>query len=277
MDRYKKRIKAFVLNSFLIAICIIMLLPFCWVISTSLRLPKDSFGVPPSFFPTAFVLQNYIDVFTEFPFAKFILNSITVALFSVLLNTFVTTTAGYAFARIEFKGKNVLFLMILTGMMIPAQATMIPLYVIMSKLHLVGKLSALVLPAMISPISIFFVRQFMKTIPRSYEEAAFIDGASRLSVFIRLILPMSKSVIIMTTLLCFLGSWNNFMGPLIYLSDWDKMTLPIGLRTLNGYMGSGSVSVIFAGVTLSLVVPTLLYIFGQKYILQGVVLSGLKS
>jgi multiple sugar transport system permease protein len=147
----------------------------------------------------------------------------------------------------------------------------------MSKLHLVGKLSALVLPAMISPMSIFFVRQFMKTIPKSYEEAAFIDGASRLTVFIRLILPMSKSVIIMTTLLCFLGSWNNFMGPLIYLSDWDKMTLPIGLRTLNGYMGSGSVSVIFAGVTLSLIVPTLLYIFGQKYILQGVVLSGLKS
>lgn len=277
MDKVKKRARGGSLHIFLILLCILMLLPFCWVISTSLRLPGESFKLPPSFFPTDFCYENYLDVFKKFPFAKFLLNSVIVAVSSVGLNTLVTTMAGYSFARIDFKGKNTVFMIFLAGMMIPAQATMIPVYIVMSKLGLVGSLWALILPAMINPLSIFFVRQFMMTIPDSYEEAAYIDGAGRVQIYARVILPMSKSVIVMTCLLNFLSSWNNFMGPLIYLSDWEKMTLPIGLRVLQGYMGTGSVSVVLAGVAISIIIPTVLYLCGQKYFLQGMTLSGLKS
>lgn len=265
------------LHAFLIVLCVLMLLPFCWVISTSLRLPGESFKLPPSFFPTDFYYQNYLDVFHKFPFARFMFNSILVAVTVVVLNMLVTTMAGYAFSRIPFKGRNVVFLLFLAGMMIPSQATMIPVYVVMSKLGLVGSLWAIILPATINPLSIFFVRQFMLTIPGSYEEAAYIDGAGRVQIYLRIILPMSKPVIVMTALLNFLGSWNNFMGPLIYLSDWNQMTLPIGLRVLQGYMGTGSIGVILAGVAISILIPTILYMVGQRYFLEGVTLSGLKS
>ena len=205
------------------------------------------------------------------------MNSILVAVTTVILNLLVTTMAGYAFARIPFKGRNTVFMILLAGMMIPAQATMIPVYVVMSKLGLVGSLWAIILPATINPLSIFFVRQFMMTIPGSYEEAAYIDGAGRVQIYLKIILPMSKSVIVMTSLLNFMASWNNFMGPLIYLSDWDQMTLPIGLRVLQGYMGTGSIGVIRAGVAISIIIPTFLYLAGQKYFMQGMTLSGLKS
>lgn len=276
-DKLKKNIPGWLLNLFLIVLCLLMMMPFCWVISTSLRLPGESFKLPPSFFPTDFYYQNYMNVFAKFPFARFMINSILVAVAVVFLNMIVTTMAGYAFARIPFKGKNVVFMIFLAGMMIPSQATMIPVYIVMSKLGLVGSLWAIILPAVINPLSIFFVRQFMMTIPKSYEEAAYIDGAGRVQIYLQIIFPMSKSVIVMTMLLNFLSSWNNFMGPLIYLSDWNQMTLPIGLRVLQGYMGTGSIGIVLAGVAISIIIPTILYLFGQKYFLQGMTLSGLKS
>lgn len=277
MNISKKYFAKAVLHILLMALCIVMLLPFCWIVSTSLRLPKESFNLPPSFFPTSFHYQNYIEVFQKFPFGQFIFNSIKVSSAVVILNMVVTTMAAYAFSRINFKGRNTVFLIFIAGLMIPSQATMIPVYIIMSKLKLVGTLWSLILPAVISPLSIFLVRQHMLTIPHSYDEAAYIDGASRFRIYAQVIVPMSVPVIIMTTLLCFLSSWNNFMGPLIYLTKWESMTLPVGLRVLSGYMSTGSISVILAGITISLVVPTVMYIFGQKYILKGVSLSGLKS
>lgn len=276
-NRIKRNISDGLLNVFLCVLCVLMLLPFCWVISTSLRLPADSFKMPPSFFPTDFHYENYLEVFSKFPFGRFLFNSLFVAVTAVILNLLVTTMAGYAFAKIPFKGKNVLFMILLAGMMIPAQATMIPVFIVMSKLRLVGSLWAVILPAVINPLSIFFVRQFMMTIPNSYEEAAYIDGAGRAQIYLKIILPMSKPVIVMTALLNFLASWNDFMKPLIYLSDWDKMTLPIGLNVLRGYMATGSIGVILAGVTVSIAVPFTLYLFGQKYLLEGMTLSGLKS
>lgn len=168
-------------------------------------------------------------------------------------------------------------MIILAGMMIPSQAKLIPTYIVMSKMGLVGTHMSLILPAIISPLNIFFVRQYMLTIPDSYEEAAYIDGAGRFRIYLRIFLPMSKSVIIMTSLLTFLASWNDFLNPLIFLSKYDRMTLPLGLKVLSGAMGTGSVSVILAGVMLSIIIPTILYVFGQKYILQSVVMSGLKS
>lgn len=265
------------LNLFLMALCALMLMPFLWVISTSLRLPSESFKLPPSFIPTSFRYQNYAEVFRAFPFALFVLNSLKVAVAAVSANVIVSTMAGYAFARIPFRGKNVVFLVFLSGMMVPSQATLIPTYLVMSGMGLVGTHWTLILPAVVSPLNIFFVRQYMMTIPASYEEAAYIDGASRARVYLQVFLPMSSAVIIMITLLTFLASWNNFMGPLVYLSRWEMMTLPLGLKILSGQMNTGSVSVLLAGITMSLVVPVLLYVFGHKHLMKTSVLSGLKS
>lgn len=276
MNKFKKKLPQIVLQISLFLLCIIMLAPFAWVISTSLRLPSESFKLPPSFLPTSFHYQNYIAVFTSFPFAQCILNSLKIAVIVVASNLIVTTMAGYSFARIPFKGKNIVFMIILAGMMIPTQAKLVPTYLVMSKLGLVGTHASLILPAIISPINIFFVRQYMMTIPASYEEAAYIDGAGRLKIWWKIFIPMSKSVIIMVSLLSFLASWNDFINPLIFLSKYEKMTLPLGLKTLSGAMNTGSASVVLAGVAISLVVPTLLYIFGQKHILQSAVMSGLK-
>ncbi len=277
MNRIKFKPEQIILHLILAVMCLIIFLPFLWVFSTSLRLPTDSFSYPPNFLPTDFQIQNYVAVFEAFPFANFIFNSLIVAVSAVTLNTIVTTLAAFSFARINFKFKNIIFLFFLAGVMIPSQAKLISEFIVMSKVGLVGTLFALIVPAAISPISIFFVRQYMLTIPNSYEEAATIDGASKLQIYAMIFVPMSRSVIIMTSMLAFLASWNNFMGALIYLSRWESMTLPIGLTLLQGYMGAGSISVIFAGVILSVIIPTVLYVFGQRYILQGSALSGLKS
>ena len=277
MTKIKKNLPQIVLILGLLALCIIMLLPFSWIFSTSLRLPKESFTMPPSFFPTSFHIENYKEVFRAFPFGRVIFNSMKIATIVVVLNLFISTMAGYAFARIDFKGRDVLFLCILAGMMIPVQAKLIPTYIVMSKMGLVGTHASLILPAIVSPMNIFFVRQFMKTIPKSYEEAAFLDGASRFTIYLKVFLPMSKSVIIMTSLLSFLASWNDFINPLVFISKFEKATLPLALTLLNGQQGSGSVAVVFAGVTISLIIPVIIYAVGQKYIMQSVVMSGLKA
>jgi len=277
MIKIKKNLPQIILVIGLLALCVIMLLPFSWIFSTSLRLPKESFTMPPSFFPTSFHIENYRDVFRAFPFARVIFNSVKIAAIVVVANLFISTMAGYAFARIDFKGRDILFLAILAGMMIPVQAKLIPTYIVMSKMGLVGTHASLILPAIVSPMNIFFVRQFMKTIPKSYEEAAYLDGANRFTIYLKVFLPMSKSVIIMTSLLSFLASWNDFINPLVFISKFEKATLPLALTLLNGQQGSGSVAVVFAGVTISLVIPVLVYAIGQKYIMQSVVMSGLKS
>ena len=277
MQKFKRRLPQIVLCTFLLILCVIMLLPFCWMLSTSLRLPKDSFSMPPSFIPTSFYFDNYLEVFRKFPFGQFIWNSTVVAVLSVTINFFSTAMASYAFSRINFKGRNVLFVIFLAGIMIPAQATMIPVFLFMKTIGLVGNYFSLILPTIIAPMGIFLQRQYMMSIPKSYDEAAYIDGAGRVRIFFNLILPMSKPVLILTSLQCFLGSWNNFMGPLIYLSDWNQMTLPMGIKILSGMRGNGSISVILAGVIISLSVPTVIYLCFSKYLLNGVSISGVKG
>jgi len=277
MTKIKNSLPQILLITGLAILCMIMLMPFLWVISTSLRLPSASFALPPVFFPTAFHIENYSEVFKMFPFAQVIMNSVKIAVIIVVSNLVISTMAGYAFARIDFKGRDVVFLIILAGMMIPGQAKLIPTFIVMTQLGLVGTHASLILPAIISPINIFFIRQFMMTIPKSYEEAAYLDGAGRFTIYLRVFLPMSKSVIMMTSMLSFLASWNDFINPLIFISKFEKATLPLALSILNGAQGNGSVSMIFAGVTMSLIIPFLLFSFGQKYIMQSVVMSGLKS
>lgn len=273
----KKTILRIALGFIMILLCAIFLLPFFWAISTSLRLPKDSFNLPPQFFPTSFCIQNYEMVFSTFPFLKFILNSLLVAVVLTISQVIITTMAGYAFARLHFAGKNICFFLILSGIMIPISSIIIPQFMVVKSLGIMDSQLAIILPYLINPMGIFLVKQFMQTIPSSYDEAAIIDGAGKFRIYWNVILPMSVPALAVVVVMTFVGSWNNFFGPLIYISSWDKMTLPLGLNVLSSSLGNGDISVILAGVVIAFIPPILIYIFGQKYLLQGTTLSGLKS
>jgi len=261
----------------LIIVAAFMLLPLCWIVSTSLRMPKDSFKLPPSFFPTSFRIENYAEVFKLIPLAKYLRNSIMVTVPATLIQSAVSSSAAYAFARMRFRGSNALLLLLLSGMMIPVQATVVPLYILYSKVGLVDTRLAIILPLLINPLGIFIIKQQMQAIPKSYDEAAIIDGASRFKIFTRIILPMSKSSIIVVAMLTFVSSWNDFFRPLIFITSSDKMTLPIGMTVLNSLSRTSSISVILAGVVVSSLPLVLVFIWGKRYLIQGISLSGIKG
>jgi ABC-type sugar transport system, permease component len=271
------RISQFILIVVLLLIAVFMLLPFFWVFATSLRLPRDSFKMPPSFFPTKWNWANYLYVFTAVPFGRFIFNSLFVTITITIVQLIFAAMAAYAFARFNFKGKNILFIYVLTGLMIPFQSICVAQFFLISKMGLVNTLTAIILPYFASSFSIFLMRQFMQTIPRSYDEAALIDGANRFQIFWRVILPMSVPSLMVCGFMTFIAQWNNFFTPLIYLDSQNNYTLPMGMKLLSGHESVGSLSVIFAGVILSLIVPAIVYCIGQKYLIQGTVLSGVKS
>lgn len=261
----------------LLVFALFMVLPFFWVLATSLRLPKDSFNLPPSFFPTAWHFQNYVYVFSAVPFAKFIFNSLKVTVAITLFQLLFSAMAAFAFSRFRFKGSAAIFIYLLSGMMIPYQSIIIAQFLMVSKIGLVDTHWAVILPYLASPFSIFLMRQFMQTIPKSYDEAALIDGAGRFRIFWSIILPMSVPSLMVCGFMTFISQWNNFFSGLIYLNTQEKFTLPMGMQLLKGYQSIGSLSTIMAGVMLSLVVPAVVYAFGQKYLIQGTVLSGVKS
>ena len=266
-----------ILLVFLLGFAAFMVFPFFWVFATSLRLPKDSFNLPPSFFPTAWSWSNYEYVFTAVPFATFILNSVKTTLAITFGQLLTASTAAYAFARMNFKGSKLVFVYLLSGLMIPYQSIIIAQFLMISKAGLADTHWAIILPYLSNPFSIFLMRQFMQSIPKSYDEAALIDGANKLRVFWHVILPMSVPSLMVCSFLTFIYQWNNFFSGLIYLSTQVKYTLPLGMQLLKGYQSIGSLSTVLAGVMLSLVVPALVYGFGQKYLIQGTVLSGVKS
>lgn len=261
----------------IVGIASFMILPFLWIFSTSLRLPKDSFKLPPAFFPTAFNISNYSAVFKLVPLKTYLFNSIFVTVIATGLQCAISSSAAYAFARLKFKGSKVLMLVILSGMMIPVQTTVVPLYILFSKFGLVDTRISIMLPLLISPLGIFIIKQYMQSIPRSYDEAAIIDGSSNLQVFTKIILPMAKPSIAVVAMLTFVSSWNDFFRPLIFITSSDKMTLPIGMTVLNSLSRTSSISVILAGVVVSSLPLILIFLRGQKYLIQGISLSGVKG
>lgn len=274
---HSSKIWNLIIKIFLLIVCLIMLLPFMWIFSTSLRSPANSFKLPPSFIPTEFQWSNYVKVFQAIPFLKFLTNSIIVTFFSVTLQCLISTMAAYVFTRLEFKGKNILFLLILTGLMIPPQITIIPLFLIIKYMGIMDTVLALILPSMIYPLGIFLLRQHMMTISKSYDEAAYLDGASHFNVFMYIIMPMSRPTVTVIAVMHFIAVWNDFFKPLIFINTYEKMTLPLGMTILKGFMRNGNVSVILAGVMISVVPPLLFYIIGQNKLIEGMTLGGIKG
>jgi multiple sugar transport system permease protein len=261
----------------LLAVSILMLIPLVWTLSTSLRLPRESFTLPPQWLPTDFRTDNYRQVFTRVPFWHYFLNSALVAGAVVLGQLATCSMAAYAFARLRFPGRGILFAIILSALMIPIQATIIPVFVEIKYLHLNNSLWSLILPGVTSAFGVFLLRQYFLTIPNELEDAARIDGANQWQIFSRVMLPLVAPALAVLAILTFNGYWNEYFRPLIFLATPDRYTLPVGLVNLRGQFGSGSIAIVLAGVVLSLIPVLVLYVFAQKYLIEGITVGGVKG
>jgi multiple sugar transport system permease protein len=256
---------------------LIVLAPIVWTLATSLRTPAQSFTLPPQWIPIPPDFSNYPEVFVRVPFQQYVLNSAFVTGAIVLGQIATASLAGYAFARLNFPGRGLLFWLVLATLMIPLQATIIPIFVMISKLGLADSHASLIFPAWPTAFGTFLLRQYFMGIPNEYEEAALMDGASQWRIFSSVYLPMVTPGLAILAILAFNFHWNEFFRPLIFLSSNDKFTLPLGVVTLFGYMGTGSISVVLAGVILSLIPVLIIYLLGQRYLIEGIMLGGLKG
>lgn len=275
--RIRSRLGSWLTIFLLCIVSVVMLAPIVWTFSTSLREPVGSFSVPPRWIPIPPVIKNYREVFRSVPGGTYVLNSVIVTSATVAGQLLTAALAGYAFARFQFPLKNVLFWLILATLMIPAQATIIPVFVLISRLGLNDTLMALILPSWATAFGTFLLRQYFLTISNEFEEAALMDGASQWRIFWSVYLPLVAPGLAILAILSFNGTWNEFFRPLIFLTSPENFTLPLGLVNLAGYMGTGSISVVLAGVILSLIPVLILFLFGQRYLIEGITMGGVKG
>lgn len=271
----KLTLKKVVFYMLLVIGSVVMLLPFLWMLSTSLKTSGATMLLPPEWIPKDITFENFVTVTETMPMGKFFMNSIFVAITSTFFQVLICAMAGYAFARIDFKGREVLFYIYLGTLMVPSQVTLTPLFIIMRTLGWVNTYIALILPGIFSAFGTFLMRQFFKGIPKSLEEAAFVDGAGYISIFFRIILPLSKPVLATLWIFGFMASWNNYLWPLIITSDTSHMTLPLGLASLQGRWTTDW-NVLMAGTLISIAPILFVYVFTQKYIIKGMTHTGLK-
>ncbi len=261
----------------LLAVSFAMLAPIIWAVSTSLRIPRESFTLPPKWLPTDFRYQNYQEVFTRVPFWGYFFNSFIVSAAVIFGQLATCSMAAYAFARLRFPGKGILFSVILSALMVPIQATIIPVFLEIKFFHLNNSLWSLILPGITSAFGVFLLRQYFLTIPSELEDAARIDGANQWQIFSKVMLPLVAPALAVLAILTFNGYWNEYFRPLIFLTSPDKYTLPLGLVNLRGQFGSGSIAIVLAGVVLSLAPVLVMYIFAQKYLIEGIAAGSVKG
>ncbi len=263
---------------FLFAIAGLTLMPFVWVISTSLRTPAESFTVPPEWIPVDMDFSNYTRVFEEIPFWNQMANSFIITLTVVAGQLLTASLAGYAFARLRFPGRDILFWIVLATLMIPMQATIIPVFILISRgLGLNDTLWALILPSLSTAFGIFLLRQYFMQIPGDFEEAAMIDGANQWQIFQKIYFPLASPGLAILAVLTFNAKWNDYFTPLIFMNTKDRFPITLGIVDLQGYMATGSISVTLAGIVLSTIPVVIIYIIGQRYLIEGLMMGGLKG
>jgi multiple sugar transport system permease protein len=253
-----------------------MLFPFAWMISTSLKPDLAVFSTPPQLIPRPLQAGNYSKVVDVFPVWRFLMNSAIVAVISTTLQVATSAAAAYAFARMKFRGSNVLFLVYLATLMVPFQVTIVPLFIEMKYLHFVDTYPGLILPTIASAFGTFLLRQAFMQLPKELEEAAFVDGAGHWTVFTKIVLPLVKPSLATFGIFAFMASWNSFLWPLVIISSQRLMTLPVGLANLQGEHFTAW-NLVMAGTTISVIPIVAVYLLAQKHIVRGVVLSGVKG
>jgi len=265
---------------FLILIAVMMIFPLLWLISTSLKHPSKQMLWPPQLIPNPLHWQNYVDLFRLAPMGHYLLNSFKVASLSVIGTCLSSSLAGFAFARMRFRGRDVLFVILLGTLMLPYAVTVIPTFVIMRELNWLDTHYPLIIPAYFgSAFNVFLLRQAYRAIPQELVDAAMLDGASFFHIYSRIFIPLGMPALATVALFAFLGSWNDLFSPLIYLSTQNKMTVALGLTYLRGRAGTGTetIGIIMAGSLLGIIPMLILYAFGQRYFVQGLAKTGIRG
>jgi multiple sugar transport system permease protein len=251
-------------------------LPFVWMLLGSFKTQGELLRRPVTWWPQDPTLDNYLRWFNELHIDRFFVNSLIVAVATVLGNLLFCSMVGYALAKMEFAGKRTLFLLVMVTLMVPGVVTFVPLFVMVSKLGLVNTYPALILPFLVSPLGVFLMRQFMVGIPDSLIEAARIDGASDLRIFTRIVMPLCGPPLATLGILTFLGSWNNFLWPLVAAQSEDKYTLPVALSLFSTGQQATDYGLLLAGAVLVIAPIVALFIALQRFFIQGVASTGIK-
>ena len=260
----------------LIAITFLMLIPFVWMLSASFKLNKDVFVFPIQWIPSNPRWQNYVDIWTRIPLLTFVLNTAKLTIIVTLLQLFTSSFAAYAFAKMQFKGKNALFLGYIATIAVPWQAYMVPQFMMMRSWGLNNTHLAIICLQAFSAFGVFLMKQFYEGVPSELCEAARIDGLSEYGIWWRIMLPLSKPALSTLTIFTFVSTWNDFLGPLIYLTKNELKTIQIGLRMFISQY-SAEYGLIMAASVIALIPVLIVFLALQKYFVQGVASSGLKG
>lgn len=259
-----------------ILLAVLALIPFLWMISTSLKSRGALMSIPIEWIPAEPTLDAYTEVFSRFPFLRTIGNSLFISVAFTLITLVSASMAAFAFAKLRFRGSGVILSIYIATMMIPTQVTMIPLFVVMNRLGLIDSYASVILPSMFKPFAVFLLVQQMKTIPNDYLDAARIDGAGLSHIYFRVALPLCIPTLATLAVTTFMESWNDYLWPLLMLTDRNKMTLPIALSTLNGQYNT-EYNVLMAGSLISMIPIIIIYIAAQKQFKAGLMAGGIKG
>ena len=274
--RGKKIFFRVLVHTILILCSITMLVPFLWMISCSLKDIDELFMAPPVWIPKHIAWENYVYMFEQAPWGTYFINTIVITVFTILGQLITCSMAAYAFARLKFKGRNALFVVYLGTMMIPFQVVMIPQFQIIKVLGLIDNIWSLIIIGIFIAFGTFLLRQFFLTLPRELEEAAMIDGCSYPRIFWEVILKNSKPALMTLVIFTFMNTWNDFLRPLIFLNNQENWTLSMGLAKFQGtYVTQWNQ--MMAGALISMLPILVVYMFAQKYFVQGIVMSGIKD
>lgn len=259
----------------LTAASVALIFPFVWMLFGAFKSSTEVVRMPPVLLPSEWRFDNFSEIEKFFPLYRFLFNSAIVSVITTVLQLIVCTMAAYVFAKIRFKGRQGLFVLFLATMMIPMQVTLVPLFILFSKTSLIDTYAGLILPGIFSAYGVFLLRQQMMTIPNELLEAAFMDGASYYRVFGSVVLPLVKPTVAALTIFAFMGTWNNFLWPLIATNSKELMTLPLGLSKLQGRWTT-EWNILMAGNVVSFIPIFAVYLFAQRYFIKGITMTGIK-
>jgi multiple sugar transport system permease protein len=268
-----------VVYALLIGVAILSVIPFAWLVRSSLMTDSQMFGYPPEWIPNPVEFNNYVQAFASAPFPRYFLNTLTIAALVVLGSLISTSAAAFAFTRVEWPGRRIIFALVLSSLLLPWAVTLVPTFVAWQSLGLVNTIAPLTVPAFFAAgqgFNIFLLRQFFSQIPREIDDAIYVDGGNPWTVYSRVILPLNKGPLTLVAIFSVIFVWNDLLGPVIYLNDEDKYTLSQGLASFQGAYSSQWGYLMAASVIVILPI-VIVFFFAQRFIIEGVALTGLKG
>ncbi len=277
MNRLMKNTGQLIIYIVLILVTALCLLPLWWMITTALKTPTDVFAYPPTFWPSKIEWRNFLSAWEMAPWGRYFFNTVLYTLCTVVGVTITSVMSGYAFAKLKFKGRNLLFVSYIGTMLVPAQVTIIPVYMILSQLGWVDTYAGLIIPGIAGAFGCFLMRQFIATIPDELIESAIMDGANHWRILVSVITPLVKPAVATLGIFTFMGSWNNFFWPLVVTNSEKLRVLQVGLSSFQNQYGNADWGAMMAAASFVSIPIIIIFFFAQKYFIEGITMTGIKG